>query len=615
MKPIARTIGQAIAALALAVLTSVVYAVDVDPIVIKSRFGEPLYAEIPIKASSPADIAKVKAQLASATTFARTGLPRPQGIVANLHFAVGHDAGGKPIIQVTSDMPLQEEFVTFLIEVDWEEGRLIREYSISAPRGAAPPAADPLIQDAMAQAPFQAAQPQMIPLADPASADPQSVDLPPPVQPAVAAAAPPQMVQSDAIPVIDRRRPATVQSAPANNSAAPARAFSNQPAASRSAAAVPAQRPTQHTAPEAVRRPAAAPISIPAQAPQQVASVPAPVVPAQSSYGPVKAGENLSSIADKIRGEFSQDQAMLAMVRVNPSAFIGGNINGLHRGAVLRVPVNAEMGRFTSAEAEQMVRDQIQQWRTGQPTTPQPAALAEAVHTPAPAQPQGARLTLSPVATAIQLPTRNDAGNGDDAVQAGTSQAVSAAGSDAAQAGEGQGQENGSTPALSEVEALKSRVAELERQSKSDAGSAAVALKQDQIQGGSNIPWGWILAMIFVLALVLVWLLSRKMFAMPKPQTAQKNRYLPDQATSSPRAEQAVATATLTDELPAWHSSTFSLAETDTPDQKRLAIARACMSVGDYVNARAILREIADGTDTAASEAARLLLGKMQNDT
>src|SRR3546814_12965455 len=66
---------------------------------------------------------------------------------------------------------------------------------------------------------------------------------------------------------------------------------------------------------------------------------------------------------------------MLALLRVNPDAFIAGNINLLRRGAILRAPQPAELSWYDAAEAAAMVHEQIRNWREGRPVPPQPAAL------------------------------------------------------------------------------------------------------------------------------------------------------------------------------------------------------------------------------------------------
>src|SRR5690606_25331650 len=97
---------------------------------------------------------------------------------------------------------------------------------------------------------------------------------------------------------------------------------------------------------------------------------------APGDYGPVRAGDMLSGIAQAfVDDRHTLNQAMLALLRVNPDAFIGGNINLLRRGAILRAPQPAELSRYDAAQAAAMVREHIRSWREGKPVPHQPAAL------------------------------------------------------------------------------------------------------------------------------------------------------------------------------------------------------------------------------------------------
>ena len=61
--------------------------------------------------------------------------------------------------------------------------------------------------------------------------------------------------------------------------------------------------------------------------------------------GPVS-GDTSSQIAGRPAGEgYTLDQTMIALLRANPDAFIGGNINQLKAGAVLRVPARRGAGQ------------------------------------------------------------------------------------------------------------------------------------------------------------------------------------------------------------------------------------------------------------------------------
>ncbi|MDX1754953.1 MAG: FimV/HubP family polar landmark protein [Marinobacter sp.] len=99
------------------------------------------------------------------------------------------------------------------------------------------------------------------------------------------------------------------------------------------------------------------------QAPErEVPSAPAPSQPRQAvdSYGPTGASDTLWSIASQVRPSTSvtHQQVMLAIQDLNPDAFMGGNINRLKRGQILRVPTLEQIQSRTRAEANQQVTAQ-----------------------------------------------------------------------------------------------------------------------------------------------------------------------------------------------------------------------------------------------------------------
>ena len=105
-------------------------ALGLGEIRVLSRPGQPLLAEIPIVSSDPAEMEQLRVGLASPEVFERVGLSRVQGLVQELNFAVAVSGDGTPVVRVTSHTPVESSVVDFLIEVDWGQGRLVREYSV-----------------------------------------------------------------------------------------------------------------------------------------------------------------------------------------------------------------------------------------------------------------------------------------------------------------------------------------------------------------------------------------------------------------------------------------------------------------------------------------------------
>lgn len=99
-------------------------ALGLGEISLKSALNQALVAEIPVTADAADDLGKLDVRLASAETFQRFGLDRPQ-FLNTLDFSV---EGNR--IRVTSSVPVSEPFVSLLLEINWPQGRLLREYTM-----------------------------------------------------------------------------------------------------------------------------------------------------------------------------------------------------------------------------------------------------------------------------------------------------------------------------------------------------------------------------------------------------------------------------------------------------------------------------------------------------
>ncbi len=203
---------QGVLVLVLALSSSAAMALGLGNIRVLSKPGQPLVAEIPIISSDPGEIENAHVGLASPVTFERVGLPRPQGLVNELQFTFAQDREGRSVIRVSSNTPVDTPSVGFLIEVDWGQGRLVREYSalVAAPETATA-LAEPVIE-APAAAPSNliAREPEPLPEAPPA---PQPV--PAPAASAAPVAAPP--------PAPVAVRPAPAPAMPTQGELAPVR--------------------------------------------------------------------------------------------------------------------------------------------------------------------------------------------------------------------------------------------------------------------------------------------------------------------------------------------------------------------------------------------------------
>jgi len=126
-----------------------------------SALNEPLSAEIDLVAATPEELGALQAQLASRDMFQRYGLDRP-AYLDSLEFRVGRGQDGRSVLLVHSRESISEPFVSFLVDVSWPRGHLLREYTVLldppvfAPQGdqyAAPAVSAPKTEAAPARAP------------------------------------------------------------------------------------------------------------------------------------------------------------------------------------------------------------------------------------------------------------------------------------------------------------------------------------------------------------------------------------------------------------------------------------------------------------------------------
>jgi pilus assembly protein FimV len=185
-------------------LSSAASAAGLGRLTVLSALGQPLRAEIELTSGSGEDPASMAVKLASPDAFRSANIDFNPALLS-LRFAV-ENRGGRQVIRVTSTQPLNEPFVDMLLELSWNNGRLVREYTFLLD----PPELRNTQPAQVAAAP--AAQPRaQAPLATPSPAPAQSA--PEPAAPAPAAAPTPAPARQAAAPA---PRATATSEAPAN---------------------------------------------------------------------------------------------------------------------------------------------------------------------------------------------------------------------------------------------------------------------------------------------------------------------------------------------------------------------------------------------------------------
>jgi pilus assembly protein FimV len=309
---------------------SVSCALGLGEIHLNSALNEPLNADIDLIAASPDELAALRATLASRDAFTRYGIDRPP-FLSSLTFKVAKSKDGRDILQVHSSEAIPEPFVTFLVEVNWARGRLMREYTVLLD----PPVYTPGESAGSAPA-VAAATTNPAPSSEPAPA----VATPAPAAPAAASTAP--LPEASSPPPVAKAR---------HGSGGGGRRHKT-PAAS--APSAPAAESPSSEAPAPAASAASAEAASPA--PSEAGANPATVQ--------VMQGDTLTKIARGLHADSraALDQTMIALFRSNPEAF-GGNINVLKRGAVLRVPEADAIAALNQKEAMSEVHRQLEAWR------------------------------------------------------------------------------------------------------------------------------------------------------------------------------------------------------------------------------------------------------------
>ncbi|MEC8428734.1 MAG: FimV/HubP family polar landmark protein, partial [Pseudomonadota bacterium] len=249
-------------------------ALGLGEIKLNSNLNEPLDAEIKLLQTRDLDEGEILVALAGKEDFQNAGVDRTF-FLNDLKFKVHLKGTSGSVIRVTSSKPVREPYLNFLLQTQWPNGRILREYTLLMDLPVfSQETAKPVIRT-------QATTPK--PVAQPQKKQPEP------------------------------RQTIAKPQAPAKQSQA-----STKPQSSSAA----------------------------------------------STYGPVQSSDTLWEIALKVRPDrsVSVHKTMLAIQRLNPEAFINGNINLLRKGQVLRVPDSQEINELSRQEAVSQVAVQNRAW-------------------------------------------------------------------------------------------------------------------------------------------------------------------------------------------------------------------------------------------------------------
>ena len=111
------------------VLSETAQAIGLGDIKLRSALNEPLRAEIKLVQVKDLTENQIIVNLAPPEDFANAHVDR-EFLLNSLRFRLDLDDPSNPKVVVTTQQPIREPFLNFLVEIQWPSGRLLREYTL-----------------------------------------------------------------------------------------------------------------------------------------------------------------------------------------------------------------------------------------------------------------------------------------------------------------------------------------------------------------------------------------------------------------------------------------------------------------------------------------------------
>ncbi len=286
-------------------------AVGMGGINLTSALGEPLKLEVELDTASKAETNNLSVRLASPEMFKSAGLDYPYSL-PKLKFKIEtNPSSDRPYLIITSLQPINEPFVSLLVELSWPSGKLLREYTF--------------LLDPPGYAADQPKAAEVKPVEPIAELESEISSVP------EAGAVP----ETGSVPGVDSGLEMSA----------------GEDAASGVMAAESDSLATEE--------------KIASETPTDSAGAEADKAQGNISSGDitVKRGDTLHRIASLAKSsDVSVERMLVALYRVNAEKFNGKNMNRLQAGKILRMPDQSEVDQLTQAQAVKEIRIQVADW-------------------------------------------------------------------------------------------------------------------------------------------------------------------------------------------------------------------------------------------------------------
>jgi pilus assembly protein FimV len=268
---------------------SVVAALGLGELTLESFLNEPLKATVDILSTDGLNEDQIRVRLATSDDFEKLGVDRAY-FLTSIKFEIVVDERDRGKIILTSQDPVLEPYLDFLIEARWPTGRLLREYTV---------------------------------LIDPPAFDTQ----------ATVVSATERVADTEGEPEGSKKKTAVTETVASTT---------GTHVKSHKSDLAPGAMPDRDFGSDAAKAPLA------------------------GNQYMIRRDETLWGIALNSKPEgVSVHQTMLDIQRLNPDAFIDGNINRIKAGYIIYLPTSSEISSDDFASAQEEVRQQNQDWRDG----------------------------------------------------------------------------------------------------------------------------------------------------------------------------------------------------------------------------------------------------------
>ena len=108
---------------------SSVWSLGLGELSLESFLNEPLQATVDLLNTDGLHGDEIRIRLATKEDFDNIGLERAY-FLTSIKFEVEMGEGGQPRILISSEDPVLEPYLDFIVEARWPSGRLLREYTV-----------------------------------------------------------------------------------------------------------------------------------------------------------------------------------------------------------------------------------------------------------------------------------------------------------------------------------------------------------------------------------------------------------------------------------------------------------------------------------------------------